>query len=73
MIKKKAKEKIMAWGTTFSAEQKMRRFKNRILKIKAILDQSKAKISPKARMKRSAENMNNVVNEKYKLTSNETE
>lgn len=51
----------------------MRRFKNRILKIKAILDQSKAKISPKARMKRSAENMNNVVNEKYKLTSNETE
>ena len=51
----------------------MRRFKNRILKIKAILDQSKAKISPKAIMKRSAENMNNVVNEKYKLTSNETE
>ena len=59
-------------GKAFAAEQKIRELKNRILKIKAILDQNKTKISPTTITKRSAENMNNIIIEKYKLTPNES-
>ena len=60
-------------GKAFATEQKIRELKNRILKIKAILDQNKTKISPTTITKRSAENMNNIIIEKYKLTPNEIE
>ena len=60
-------------GKAFAAEQKIRELKKRISKVKTISDQNKAKISPTAIIKRSAENMNNVKSKNYKLTPNETE
>ena len=56
-----------------AAEQKIRELKKRISKVKTISEQNKAKISPTAIIKRSAENMNNVKSKNYKLTPNETE
>ena len=60
-------------GKAFAAEQKIRELKKRISKIKAIFDQTKAKISPTTIIKRSADNMNNVVGKKYVLTPNDIE
>ena len=60
-------------GKTFAAEQKIRKLEKRISKVKPISDQNKTKISPATIIKRSAENMNNVKDEKYKLTPNKIE
>ena len=57
----------------FAAEQRIRELKRRILKLKTISDQNKAKISPTTIIKRSAENINNFKSEKCKLTPNEIE
>ena len=72
-IKWQCSQQNVQGGKAFAAEQKIRELKNRILKIKAILDQNKTKISPTTITKRSAENMNNIIIEKYKLTPNEIE
>ena len=58
-------------GKAFAVEQKIREIENRISKIKPISEQSKTKISPTAIIKRSKENINNVISEKYKFTLNE--
>ena len=60
-------------GKALAAEQKIRELKNRLSKVKTISDQNKAKISPTTIINCSAENMNNVKNEKYRLTLNEIE
>lgn len=57
----------------FAAEQKLQELKNRIPKIKAILDKNKYKIPLTAIIKCSTENINNVESEKYKLTPNKIE
>ena len=57
----------------FAAEQKLQELKNRIPKIKAMLDKNKYKIPLTAIIKCSTENINNVVSEKYKLTPNKIE
>ena len=57
----------------FAAEQKIRELKKRVSKIKVISVQTKAKISPTTIIKRSADNMINVVSEKYGLTPNDIE
>ena len=57
----------------FAAEQRIRELKRRILKLKPISDQNKAKISPATIIKHSAENINNFKSEKCKLTPNEIE
>ena len=57
----------------FAAEQRIRELKRRILKLKTISDQNKAKISPTTIIKRSAENINNFKSEKCKLTPIEIE
>ena len=60
-------------GKALAAEQKIRELKNRLSKVKTISDQNKAKISPTTIINCSTENMNNVKNEKYRLTLNEIE
>ena len=60
-------------GKPFAVEQKIRELKKRISKIKAIFDQTKAKISPTTIIKRSADNMNSAVSKKYALTPNDIE
>ena len=58
-------------GKAFAVEQKIRELENRISKIKPISDQNKTKISPTTIIKRSKENINNVISEKYKFAPNE--
>ena len=58
-------------GKAFDVEQKIRELENRISKIKPISDQNKTKISPTTIIKRSKENINNVISEKYKFAPNE--
>ena len=59
-------------GKTSAAEQKVGKIKKRILKVKLISDQNKAKISPTIIFNPSTEKMNNVKSEKYKFTPNKT-
>ena len=58
-------------GKAFAVKQKIRELENRISKIKPISDQNKTKISPTTIIKRSKENINNVISEKYKFAPNE--
>ena len=58
-------------GKAFAVEQKIRELENRISKIKPISDQNKTKISPTTIIKRSKENINNVISEKYRFAPNE--
>ena len=58
-------------GKAFDVEQKIRELENRISKIKPISDQNKTKISPTTIIKRSKENINNVISEKYRFAPNE--
>ena len=60
------KTNVHGWKA-IAAEPKIRELKKRISKLKTISDQSKSKIPPTTRIKRSAENMNDVKSEKYKL------
>ena len=60
-------------GKTFAAEQKKRKLKSRIAKLKGISDKIKAKISPATIIKQSAENMNNVKSKKYGISPNGNE
>lgn len=55
-------------GKLFAVEQKIRELNKRIPKIKAISNQTKANISSTTIMKYSADNMNNTISKKYKLT-----
>ena len=58
-------------GKAFAVKQKIRELENRISKIKPISDQNKTKISPTTIIKRSKENINNVISEKYKFAPKE--
>ena len=64
---------IVCDAKAFAAKQKIRELKNIISKVKTIFDQNKAKRSPITIIKCSAENMNNIKSEKFKLTLNEIE
>ena len=55
-------------GKLFAVEQKIRELNKQIPKIKAISNQTKANISSTTIMKYSADNMNNTISKKYKLT-----
>ena len=60
-------------GKAFAAEHKTRELKKRISKIKEISDQSKSKITITIIIKRSADNMNNIIHKKYGISPNDIE
>ena len=60
-------------GKAFATEQKIRKLKSRIAKIKAISDKSIARLTPTTIIKQSAQNMNDVKSEKYVRSRNDIE
>ena len=60
-------------GKEFAAEQEIRELKSRIAKLKVIFDKNKTKTPPTTIIKQSAENMNDIKNEKYSISCNDIE
>ena len=60
-------------GKAFAAEQEIRERKSRIAKLKVIFDKNKAKTPPTTIIRQSAENMNDIKNEKYSISCNDIE
>ena len=64
---------VVKGGKTFAAEQKLRKLKKRIFRLKTLNKKVSKRISPYKIIKKSVDNMNSLPKAKYKQISSEIE